>query len=608
MSPFIFGVFAYAQDSDCTVYQEENGLVVMEAENADYSGTNWEFRNSNPPGYTGTRSYAGAGYLEYRGANAFRNPDDNPLNFTFRIDNPGTYFMLIRGFKNHNNEANPSSPFEEDLNNDCWVRMRGNYEASPTPSGIRRFSSTDPDNGVEYNGASQQVLGRYTKLFMSFSDWYSTRFLEYDDPIIKVEPLYVFRAGEEYTLSIAGRSFQFDIDRIYIFRLYDESGNPDYTYQPRYEISGGGRNNLMGDTEMTNAAFPESNCVGASPISVTGLSVAPTNLALLTGESSQLTATISPANANDQTVTWTSSDPSVATVDANGLVNALAVGNTTITVTSNDGGFTATSHVTVNASAVAVVGISVTPTNLTLLTGESSQLTATISPANANDQTVTWTSSDPSVATVNANGLVNALAVGSTTITVTSNDGGFTATSSVTVNARIVAVSGISVNPTNLTLLTSESAQLIATIRPADASDQTVAWISSNPSIATVDANGLVNALAVGSTTITVASNDGGFSASVNVTVTPTVEVFNQITPNGDGIQDIWQIDNLDAYVDCQVKVFTRGGKLVYESRGYTTPWDGTQNGSVLPAGVYYYTIRLNSRNSDLSGYVTLIH
>jgi len=314
------------------VYQEVNGLVVMEAENADFSNTNWEFRNTNPPLYTGTRSHTGSGYLEYRGANAFRNPNDNPLIYTFKIDNPGTYFVLIRGYKNHYDEANPSQPFEEDLNNDCWVKMDGDYNANTTLSGIKRFSSTNADNGQEYNGASKGVLLRYTKLFMSFGDWYSTRFLEYGNPIQKVEGLYQFKAGQEYTLSIVGRSFQFDIDRIYIFRLYDENGNPDATYhpyQPRYEITGGGRNTLMGDKEMVSPSLPESNLVTTTPgLPTVNLAVS-ANIATEADET-QVTLNIraSSAVSGDQTVNLSVSGTGIDE-------NDYTLSATTMTITNN---------------------------------------------------------------------------------------------------------------------------------------------------------------------------------------------------------------------------------------------------------------------------------
>lgn len=242
----------------CTEYEEVDGIVVMEAENTDFSNTKWESRNSSPPLYNGSNSFTGTGYLEYRGDNAFREPDDNALEYTFKINNAGTYFLLIRGFKNHNQEGS-NVPFEEDLNNDCWVKMSGDFDAVSRSSNIKRFSS-DNENGTEYPGASKEVLESYTKLFMSFSDWYSTRFLEYGDPIVKVEPMYNFKAGEEYTLSIKGRSFQYDIDRIYIFRLFDENGDVDYDYQPRYEVSGLGRNNFLGDTEMVSPSEEETKC------------------------------------------------------------------------------------------------------------------------------------------------------------------------------------------------------------------------------------------------------------------------------------------------------------------------------------------------------------
>ena len=139
----------------------------------------------------------------------------------------------------------------------------------------------------------------------------------------------------------------------------------------------------------------------------------------------------------------------VATVDANGNVEAIAPGSATITVTTNDDGFTATAEITVEANLIPVTGISVTPTNANLVEGQTLELTAEVSPANASDKTVSWSSDNEAVATVNANGNVEAIASGSATITVTTNDGGFTATSELTVEANLIPVTGISVTPTN---------------------------------------------------------------------------------------------------------------------------------------------------------------
>ena len=165
-------------------------------------------------------------------------------------------------------------------------------------------------------------------------------------------------------------------------------------------------------------------------VAVTSVSVSPTSTSIGVGGTATLTATISPSNATDKTVTWSSSNPSVATVSG-GTVTAVAAGETTITVKTNDGNFTATCAVTVTAP-VAVTGVSLNKSSTTIEVGSTETLTATISPSDASNKNVSWTSSDTSVATV-ANGVVTAVSKGSSTITVTTADGSFTDTCSVNV-------------------------------------------------------------------------------------------------------------------------------------------------------------------------------
>lgn len=150
------------------------------------------------------------------------------------------------------------------------------------------------------------------------------------------------------------------------------------------------------------------------------------------GATQQLTATVLPANATDKTVTYSSSAPSVATVSPTGLVTAVAsTGTTTITVTTNDGAKTDTSTITVG---VAVTGVVVDPKVIAGLgLGGTQQLTATVSPAGATNQNVTWVSSAPGVATVSSTGMVTGMANGNATVTVTTVDGGFTDICDVTV-------------------------------------------------------------------------------------------------------------------------------------------------------------------------------
>ena len=246
---------------------------------------------------------------------------------------------------------------------------------------------------------------------------------------------------------------------------------------------------------------------------VAGVSIDKSSATLLEGETITLTATINPSNATNKNVTWSSSNSSVASV-SNGVVTALKAGTTTITVTTEDGGKTATCYVTVIAK---VSNISLNKTSASLTEGDTLTLTATITPSNATNKNVTWSSSNSSVASV-SNGVVTALKAGTATITVTTEDGGKTATCSITVNEKIYPVSGISLNKSTLTMCENENYTLTATITPSNATNKDVGWSSSNTSVATVS-NGVITALNVGTTTITATTVDGGMTASCNITV-----------------------------------------------------------------------------------------
>lgn len=176
----------------------------------------------------------------------------------------------------------------------------------------------------------------------------------------------------------------------------------------------------------------------ADIVSVTGVNLNKTNLTLTVDGTEQLTATVEPATATNKSVTWSSSNTSVATVDNSGKVTAVGSGTATITVTTADGGKTATCTVTVEAGStptVPVNSVSLNQTSLTLTTGSTDHLTATITPSNATNKGLNWTSSDPSVVSVDGNGNITAHKAGTATITVTTADGGKTATCTVTVTA-----------------------------------------------------------------------------------------------------------------------------------------------------------------------------
>jgi uncharacterized protein YjdB len=254
-------------------------------------------------------------------------------------------------------------------------------------------------------------------------------------------------------------------------------------------------------------------------VAVTSVSVSPTSITLTEGESKALSATVSPTDATDKSVSWTSSAPDVASVTSSGNVTALKAGSATITVKTTDGGKTATCSVTVNAKVIAVTQVTLDVKTKELVEGESFTLKATVAPDNATDKSVTWSSSAADVASVDQTGKVTAVKAGSATITVTTKDGNKTATCAVTVKPKVYPVTGVSLDKTTATLYEGETETLTATITPDNATDKSVTWTSSAPEVATVDANGKVTAVKAGTATVTVTTTDGGKTATCTVTV-----------------------------------------------------------------------------------------
>ena len=258
-------------------------------------------------------------------------------------------------------------------------------------------------------------------------------------------------------------------------------------------------------------------------VAVSGVVLDQTELKLSPGGSATLVATVSPENAKDKSLTWSSSNEQIVTVDENGNVTAIKEGTANITVTTTDGGFTATAKVTVSADVVAVTGVTLDKTNLNLAPNESSTLKATVAPSKASNKGVTWTSSNTSVATVSSNGKVTAKKDGTTTITVTTKDGGFTAQCTVTV--KTVKVTGVRVSNANATVKEGEKTTITAIVAPSNATNKEVTWTSANTGIAKVSQNGVITGVKEGTTTITATTKDGGHKATVNVTVVAPILV-----------------------------------------------------------------------------------
>lgn len=252
------------------------------------------------------------------------------------------------------------------------------------------------------------------------------------------------------------------------------------------------------------------------PVQSVGLNK--TELALEVGKTGTLEAKVEPSDATNKNVTWSSSNSEVATVD-NGVVTAVSAGEAIITVTTEDGAKTATCKVTVNApQTVPVTGVTLDKTSLDLKTGDNTTLTATVNPESATNKDVTWISDKPEIAAVEG-GTVTAKAAGTAIIAVTTIDGGKIATCKVTVTPKTVPVSSIQVQGKGV-IYVGDTTKLTATITPDGASNKAVTWDSQNKDIATVDQQGNVKALKVGTATITATAQDGsGISGSFVVTV-----------------------------------------------------------------------------------------
>lgn len=251
--------------------------------------------------------------------------------------------------------------------------------------------------------------------------------------------------------------------------------------------------------------------ITANEVVATGITLSKTTETIKVGSELTLTATVAPENTTNKTVTWTSSDSSVATVDANGKVTALKVGTATITATCGE----AEANCAITVEAVAVTGVTLDKTSATLGLNDTTTFVATVMPENATDKTVTWSSSDTSIATVDANGKVTAVKEGTVTITATCGDQKAEAT--VTVSASFVSVTSVTLNKTQAEIEVGKTDTLTATVKPDDATDKTVTWSSSDTSIATVDANGKVTAVKEGTVTITATCGDQTATCEITV-------------------------------------------------------------------------------------------
>ena len=269
----------------------------------------------------------------------------------------------------------------------------------------------------------------------------------------------------------------------------------------------------------SNSVSEESEAV-IIPESVTGIEVANDyqHMGLFVGGSGKIRYSVIPSNATNTNVTFKSLNEKVAIVDANGVVTGVSEGNADIVITTEEGGFEA--KCTVRVDGIDARGIErVGDKTVTMGLNQTRQLQVKITPSDATNKNVQWTSSNNSVATVDSNGVVISKNSGSTIITATTHNG----LKTEFFMEVETPVTNITLNSNEINLNPGGTFKLDATVNPSNASNKNIKWISANESIATVDQSGNVTADVAGTTYISAVSADGKVVATCTVNVSKPV-------------------------------------------------------------------------------------
>lgn len=265
---------------------------------------------------------------------------------------------------------------------------------------------------------------------------------------------------------------------------------------------------------------------------------------LYIGDSKTLSTVISPSYATNKTLKWVSSNPNVATVSSRGTVKGISEGSCTITATTKDG-TNISKSLKINVKKHSVLVNKITMSNKTINEGQTISVSPTISPTNANNKGLTYTSSNNSIATVSSNGIITAVSKGTCTIYATAKDGSNTRGKCIVVVNR--PVTNVTLNAHSINWNVGKSAHFYPTVTPSDASNVKVTYSSDNTAVATVDNNGLLTAVSAGTCTITCRARDGSDAYDTcRVTVKQPVK---KISLNGNSNVNIGESIQLTATI-----------------------------------------------------------
>lgn len=281
-------------------------------------------------------------------------------------------------------------------------------------------------------------------------------------------------------------------------------------------FAGAGYDSCTGKGSIHGTNLATYLTAATAPILIFSITVSPSTVSMTIAQTQQISTTIIPSNAANNTLSWSSSNTGVATVSSSGLITSVAAGSAIITVQATDGSNVYnTVSVSVSANPILITGITLIPGSATLAPGATTQISAAIAPSNATNKTLTWSSSNTSIATVSSSGLVTAVAAGTANVWARSTDG-TNRTGTCTITVAVPATS-ISLNQTTATMHPGNTLTLVATVLPSNATNKTVTW-SSNSSNATVNGSGTITAVGLGSAVIT--ARCGSLTATCVVSIT----------------------------------------------------------------------------------------
>ncbi len=301
------------------------------------------------------------------------------------------------------------------------------------------------------------------------------------------------------------------------------------------------RGNLSGEASLYETIVVN---VSKPDVAVTGISLDQSSLLLAVNGTYSLTAVVGPDDATDKTITWTSSDDNLVSVSSSGLVKLIkdftsttsagittidGVKYVTITATTSSGIF---AECLVAVNTIAVDGIALSETTLTLYKGSFKTIKEIVTPSGAADTSVHWTSSDTSIATVDENGMITAKGLfsgedyGDAIITAQTSNATISATVTVHVIAGILTTK-LTINKSDLALNVGESESLSVSGEPTTATNKTLIWASSNATVASVTSSGKVTGNAKGTAVITASSTDGSGKYVTCVVTVSNIQVLN---------------------------------------------------------------------------------